>query len=121
MAALRIKKAASTAIGTTSSFHDRQIGQVISARFLSSFWNIETPEYALEQGPSWLKIDAATGMLSGTPDAAGKFDVAVTATIDRQVRKLDDEKLGWGQEVVLSTGTERVGSATQRFVVEVGP
>ena len=40
-------------------------------------------------------------MLSGTPDAAGKFDVAVTATIDRQVRKLDDEKLGWGQEVVL--------------------
>ena len=28
--------------------------------------------------------------------------------------------LGWGKEKVLSTSTERVGSATQRFVIEVG-
>ena len=43
----------------------------------------------------------------------------MTATIDREVRKLDEGTLGWGQEKVLSTSTERVGSATQRFVIEV--
>ncbi len=71
------------------------------------------------KGPSWLKLDADTGALSRTPDAAGKFEVEVTATIDREVRKLDDGALGWGQEKVLSASTERVGSATQRFVIEV--
>jgi hypothetical protein len=61
-----------------------------------------------------------TGLLSGTPDAAGKVDVAVTVTIDREVRKLDDGTLGWGIEKVVSTSTERVGSATRRFSIEVG-
>jgi hypothetical protein len=42
-------------------------------------------------------------------------------TIDRHVRKLDDGVLGWGNEKVLSISTERVGSASQRFVVEVRP
>ena len=87
---------------------------------VANFWDIEHPKYALK-GPSWLKLDADTGALSGTPDAAGKFEVEVTATIDREVRKLDEGALGWGQEKVLSTSTERVGSATQRFVIEVSP
>ncbi len=87
---------------------------------VANFWDIEQPKYALT-GPSWLKLDAATGVLSGTPDAAGKFEVEVTATIDRQVRKLDESALGWGNEKVLSTSTERVGSASQRFVIEVSP
>ena len=43
----------------------------------------------------------------------------VTATIDQEVRKLDDSKLGWGIEKVVSTSTERVGSATRRFSIEV--
>jgi hypothetical protein len=87
---------------------------------VANFWDIEHPKYALK-GPSWLKLDADMGALSGTPDAAGKFEVEVTATIDREVRKLDEGALGWGQEKVLSTSTERVGSATQRFVIEVSP
>jgi hypothetical protein len=87
---------------------------------VANFWDIEHPKYALK-GPSWLKLDADTGALSGTPDAAGKFEVEVTATIDREVRKLDEGLLGWGQEKVLSTSTERVGSASQRFVIEVSP
>ena len=58
-------------------------------------------------------------MLSGIPDAAGKVEVAVTATIDREVRKLDEKVLAWGNEKVLSTATERVGSATQQFVIDV--
>ena len=76
----------------------------------ANFWDIEKPKYALEKGPNWLKLDAATGVLSGTPDAAGKFDVAITATIDREVRKLDENALGWGNEKVLSTS----GAGRQR-------
>lgn len=29
--------------------------------------------------------------------------------------------MGWGNEKVLSTSTERVGTASQRFVIEVRP
>ena len=53
-------------------------------------------------GSAWLKIDPATGVLSVTPDAAGKVDVAVTATIEQELRKLDDSRLGWGIEQVIS-------------------
>ncbi|MFI5380509.1 MAG: putative Ig domain-containing protein [Tepidisphaerales bacterium] len=87
---------------------------------VANFWEIEHPKY-VKKGPSWLKLDADTGALTGTPDAAGKFEVEVTATIDREVRKLDEGALGWGQEKVLSTSTVRVGSASQRFVIEVSP
>ena len=44
----------------------------------------------------------------------------ITVTIDQEVRKLDDGTLGWGIEKVVSTSTERVGSATRRFSIEVG-
>ena len=40
-------------------------------------------------------------------------------TIDREVRKLDPKVLMWGNEKVLSTSTERVGTATQKFTIEV--
>jgi hypothetical protein len=86
---------------------------------VSGYFDIEKPKFAIEQGPAWLKIEPATGMLSGTPDAAGKVEVAITATIDRQVRKLDEKALVWGNEKVLSTTTERVGAATQKFVIDV--
>lgn len=59
------------------------------------------------------------GLPSGTPDADGKVDVTVTVTIDQEVRKLDDGTLGWGSEKVISTSTERVGSATQQFQLTV--
>jgi hypothetical protein len=45
--------------------------------------------------------------------------VAVTVTIDQEVRKLDDSRLGWGVEKVISTSTERVGSASRRYSIEV--
>lgn len=35
------------------------------------------------------------------------------------VRKLDDGRLGWGIETVISTTTERVGSVTRRYSIEV--
>jgi hypothetical protein len=64
-------------------------------------------------------VDEATGVLSGTPDVPGETEVAVIVTIDRQVRKLDEAILRWGNEKVLSTETERVGTATQKFVINI--
>jgi len=102
---------------------NRSLGD-LSARMrgnqqVSGYFDIEKPKFALDRGPAWLKIDEATGVLSGIPDAAGKVEVAVTATIDREVRNLDEKALVWGNEKVLSTTTERVGTTTQKFVIDV--
>jgi len=86
---------------------------------VSGYFDIEKPKFALAQGPAWLRIDEASGLLSGTPDAAGKAEVVVTATIDRQVRLLDEKALVWGREKVLSTTPKRIGAATQKFTIEV--
>jgi hypothetical protein len=102
---------------------NRSLGD-LSARMkgndqVSGYFDIEKPKFALVQGPAWLMIDEATGALSGTPDAKGRVQVTVTATIDRQARKLDEKALVWGNEKVLATTTERVGTATQTFVIDV--
>ncbi|MCK4283565.1 MAG: putative Ig domain-containing protein, partial [Candidatus Brocadiae bacterium] len=83
------------------------------------FWDIEEPKFALEQAPPWLKIDKDSGLLSGTPDAAGRAEVVVTATIDREVRQLNEGDLSWGTYKVVSTSVERVGTAAQQFVIDV--
>jgi hypothetical protein len=44
----------------------------------------------------------------------------VTVTLERTVRRLDEAKLSWGQELVKEVVTEKVGSAQQRFRVTVG-
>jgi hypothetical protein len=102
---------------------NRSLGD-LSARMqggnqVAGYFDVEKPRFILAQGPAWLKIDEATGLLSGTPEAAGKVEVAVTATIDREVRNLDEKVLVWGNEKVLSTATEPVGTATQKFVIDV--
>ena len=71
------------------------------------------------QGPARLETDPATGLLSGTPDAAGTEQVVVMVTIDREVRGLDEFLVGWGQEKLVGTRTERVGNDVQRFTLEV--
>jgi hypothetical protein len=93
--------------------------RMVGGKETANFWDIEKPKFVLEEGPVWLNIDPDTGTLAGTPDAAGTFDLAVTVTIDRDVRKLDDGRLGWGVEKVISTSTERVGSATRKYSIEV--
>jgi hypothetical protein len=83
------------------------------------YFDIENPRFTLTQGPAWLRIDEATGVLSGTPDVSGRTNVAVTVAIDRQVRKLDEAVLRWGGEKVVSMEAERVGTATQKFVIDI--
>jgi hypothetical protein len=94
---------------------------VVDGKETMNFWDVETPRFGLQQAPPWLKIDAGTGMLSGVPGHAGKVDVVVTATIDRDVRSLDLGQLSWGVEKVLSTATQRVGVATQQFTIDISP
>src|SRR5262249_37159015 len=86
---------------------------------VSGYFDIEKPAFTLEQGPAWLKLDPATGLLSGTPNVAGPAEVVLAARIERNVRTLDEKTLSWGNEKVLSTSTERVGVATQKFVIGV--
>ena len=94
-------------------------GRMQGGNQVGGYFDIEKPKFTLTQGPAWLKIDEATGVLSGTPVAPGKVEVVVTAVINRNVRKLDESKLIWGLEKILSEGVERVGKATQRFVIDV--
>jgi hypothetical protein len=93
--------------------------RVVGGKETMNYWDIEEPRFALQQGPSWLKIDQRAGVLSGVPDRAGKVVIAVTTTIDREVRKLDERALSWGQEKTLSMSTQRVGTATQTFTLEI--
>jgi hypothetical protein len=95
--------------------------RVVGGRETLNFWDIETPGFALQQGPAWLKINKSTGLLSGIPDGPGKFDVVVTARIDREVRRLDERALSWGLEKTVSTATQRIGIARQRFTIDVAP
>jgi hypothetical protein len=93
--------------------------RMVDGRQTSGYFDIEKSRFTLTQGPAWLRIDEATGVLSGTPDVPGRTDVAITVTIDRRVRKLDEAVLRWGGEKVLSVNMERVGTTTQNFVIDV--
>jgi hypothetical protein len=95
--------------------------RVVDGKETMNYWDREAPRFALQQGPAWLKIDADTGVLSGVPDRPGKVAIVVTVTIDREVRSLDARQLSWGLEKVVSTGTQRVGVATQKFTIEIAP
>jgi hypothetical protein len=95
--------------------------RVVGGKETMNYWDLEAPRFALQHGPPWLKIEAGTGLLSGIPDRPGKVAVIVTATIDREVRSLDAPMLSWGLEKIVSTGTQRVGAATQKFTIDVAP
>jgi hypothetical protein len=95
--------------------------RVIGGKETMSFWDIERPRFELERGPRWLKIDSTTGLLSGTPDQPGRFEVVIAATLLGNARRLDEDALKWGVEKVVSSSTQPLGRASQSFVIAVGP
>ena len=94
-------------------------GRMQGGNQVGGYFDIEKPTFTLTQGPAWLKIDETTGVLSGLPVAPGKVEVIVTVVIDQNIRKLDQSKLIWGQEKILSQDVKRVGEAIQKFVIHV--
>jgi hypothetical protein len=95
--------------------------RVVGGKETMSFWDVERLRFKIESGPAWLSIDELTGLLSGTPDHGGRFEVAITALLEREEQRLDESALTWGIEKVVASGTMSVGSASQRFVIDVGP
>ncbi|NLW49480.1 MAG: fibronectin type III domain-containing protein [Candidatus Brocadiaceae bacterium] len=85
------------------------------------YWDIEEPAFSIEQGPDWLTVDPATGLLTGTPHTPGRVPVVLRALIERDVPILDEGALAWGNYTVTSTERRRVGSAVQEFTIDVAP
>jgi hypothetical protein len=97
----------------------RSIGDIKVRNGYKGYCDVETPAFQLIEGPDWLEIDEA-GLLTGTPDAAGRVEVKVSATIDREVRTYDLNALQWGTDKAEVT-TQRLGPATQEFMIDVRP
>jgi hypothetical protein len=95
--------------------------RLVDGREVMNYWDVEKPRFELEQGPRWLTIDKSTGQLSGKPDQAGRTEISVAVTLERERRTLDPAMLQWGVEKILDNGMETVGTARQRFVIETAP
>lgn len=95
--------------------------RMLSGQEVLKYWDVETPRFQIEQGPSWLSVDQATGQLSGKPDRPGRSEVIVHVTLERERRKLDPAQLQWGVEKPLETRVETVGTARQAFTIDVAP
>jgi hypothetical protein len=107
-------------VSTIRSLGDLRL-RVVGGKEVASFWDVEKLRFVLVRGPSSLRIDESTGVLRGMPDAAGSADVVIQVTLERPLRRLDEGRLSWGQELVKELATYRVGSATQRFQIAVRP
>jgi hypothetical protein len=110
-------------LSTVRSLGDLRL-QWVEENAVASFWDIEKPRFALEQAPSWLRIDERSGVLRGVPDAAGTVEVAVKVSLERSVRRLQDSgprpwNLGWGKEKTREIATEAAGERIYRFRITV--
>ena len=107
-------------VSATRSLGDLRT-RVLDGREVMNFWDVEKLTFSLVKGPAWLKLDPATGALSGTPDGPGKAEVEVTVLLERELRKLDEATLKWGQEKVAASGVEKGGTVTQKSTIDVKP
>jgi hypothetical protein len=94
--------------------------RVVNGKETMGFWDIERLRFQIDRGPPWLRIDQKTGLLWGAPDQSGRAEVVVSAALEREARKLNEAALMWGVEKVVSSGKESLGTATQRFTIDVG-
>jgi hypothetical protein len=95
--------------------------RVVDGKEVLNYWDIEQARYELRHAPAWLKVDQATGQLSGVPDRAGAAEVVVAVRLEYNARRLDEEALKWRVEKVTSSRSEQLGSAIQRFVINAAP
>lgn len=118
VATARVGTAYRCEIATIRSLGDLRV-RTVEGKTTATYWDIENPRFVLTKGPSWLRMDEKTGVLSGMPDSPGKYEVAVTVSLERTVRRLDDMRLSWGHELVKEVATEKLGNTTQRFQIVV--
>jgi hypothetical protein len=85
------------------------------------FWDVQETTYSLLEGPAWLRIDEATGLLSGKLDAPGKYQVVVAARLHRKLQELDLDALAWGLRRVTGEIVEEMGPSAQKFIIEAKP
>jgi len=107
-------------VGVIRSLGDLRT-RVVEGREVMNYWDGEQPRFQIDQGPKWLTIDSATGRLSGKPDRAGRAEVTVAVTLERDQRGLDPGQLQWGVERITDTGVETMGTANQTFVIDTQP
>jgi hypothetical protein len=88
-------------VSATSSLGDLS-SQMQENDQVSGYFDIEQPRFTLQRGPSWLKLDEATGVPSGIPDTSGKVKVAGTVALDRDSRRLEEKSLVFAREVLPS-------------------
>ncbi len=82
------------------------------------FWKIEPLNFSLTQKPSWMSIDADTGLITGTSDGTGG-PVTVTVTLTQEHRLVHDkDNIMWGNEHEQSKTYSTAGPVTQQFVVK---
>jgi hypothetical protein len=83
----------------------------------AKFWKIEPLKFSLTQKPSWMSINADTGLITGRSDGMGGT-VIVSVTLTKEHRLVHDkDNIVWGNEYEQSTTHESVGPAIQQFVV----
>ena len=83
----------------------------------TKFWKIEPLTFSLTQKPSWMSINADTGLITGTSDGTGGM-VTVSVTLTKEHRLVFDENnIVWGNEYEKSKKYETVGPVTQQFIV----
>jgi hypothetical protein len=95
--------------------------RVVQGKETMGFWDMERPRFQIKEGPGWLAIDEASGVLSGVPGGAGASKVVVAVALERDDRQLDESALAWGVEKVVASGAKTIGSTSQSFVIEVEP
>jgi hypothetical protein len=92
--------------------------RVIAGREVMNYWDVEQPQFEIEQGPKWLTIDRDTGHLSGTPEAVGQVKIVVAVKLHCAERTLDPGQLQWGVEKMVRAEVRIVGTARQSFVIK---
>jgi hypothetical protein len=81
----KVGQAYSYTVHTVFSIGDLRCRTIEKGKsYNAKFWDADQAQYSLAEGPAWLKMDAESGELSGTPpaDAVGEHAVKVKAAIE---------------------------------------